>query len=335
MTSALSRVVDGLDLDAVQMQAAVAEIMDGRSGDVEMAALLTALRMKGETVAEIVGAARAMRACAAKIDVQRDGLLDTCGTGGDGLHTFNVSTAVALVAAATGVPVAKHGNRGVSSSSGSSDVLQALGVNVSLEPERVARCIEEVGIGFCFAPLFHGAMKHAAPIRKRLGFRTIFNLLGPLTNPAGAEYQLLGANRDETADKLARALAELGCRRALVVCGADEIDEVSLWGTTTVNVVSGGDVTQETWSAETFGLPECQASDLRVGSPEESAAVIRGVFGGEPGPARHMVLANAAAALIAAERADDVPSAVAKAADAIDSGKAAALCERLAEWTSA
>lgn len=335
MTSALLQVVERQDLDAAQMQDAIANIMSGDSSEAEMAALLTALKMKGETVNEIVGAARAMRACATKIEVNRDGLLDTCGTGGDGLHTFNVSTAVALVAAAAGIPVAKHGNRGVSSSSGSSDVLQALGVNVSLEPERVARCIEEVGIGFCFAPLFHGAMKHVAPVRKQLGFRTIFNLLGPLTNPAGADYQLLGANRNETADMLAQALAQLGIRRAFVVCGNDEIDEVSLWGTTAVHVVDDGKVTQEIWSPETFGLTKCEPTDLTVSSPEESAEVIRGIFSGKQGPARDMVLANAAAAIMVAERADDHQAAVTAAAEAIDSGKVTAICERLAAWTTA
>jgi anthranilate phosphoribosyltransferase len=332
--SALARLIDGCDLDTGQMQEAVADIMDGDVGEAEIAALLTALRVNGETVDEIVGAVQAMDARAVHIDVHRQGLLDTCGTGGDGLHTFNISTATALVAAAAGVPVAKHGNRGVSSTSGSSDVLEALGVNVALAPDRVARCVEEIGIGFCFAPLFHGAMKYAAPVRKQLGFRTIFNLLGPLTNPASAAFQLVGANRIEIADKLARALLRLGRRRALVVCGNDELDEVSLWGETTVFVVAGGRVTEETWSPETLSLPACRVEDLQVRSPTESAAVIGRIFAGETGPARDMVLANTAAALIAAERAEDPQSAVKQAAAAIDSGNASRLCERLAEWTN-
>lgn len=332
--SALNRLVDGHDLATEMMQEAVAEIMGGEVSEAEIAGFLTALRLKGETVDEIVGAAQAMQARAAGIDVGRQGLLDTCGTGGDGLHTFNISTATALVAAAAGAPVAKHGNRSVSSTSGSSDVLEALGVNVSLEPERVALCIEQIGIGFCFAPLFHAAMKHAAPVRKRLGFRTIFNLLGPLTNPAGAEFQLLGANRIETAEKLAGALLGLGRRRALVVCGNDELDEVSLWGETTLFVLADGRVRRETWSPATLGLPACRVEDIKVGSPEESATVIRRIFAGEAGPARDIVLANSAAALIAAAHADDPQRALAKAAEAIDSGKAAALCQRLAEWSN-
>ena len=332
--TALSRLIGGSDLDIAEMQAAVAEIMDGEVSEAEIAALLTALRVNGETVDEVVGAAQAMQARAVQIDIHRQGILDTCGTGGDGLHTFNISTATALVAAAAGVPVAKHGNRGVSSTSGSSDVLQALGVNVALAPDRVAKCVEEIGIGFCFAPLFHGAMKHAAPVRKQLGFRTIFNLLGPLTNPANAEFQLVGANRIEIADKLARALLRLGRRRALVVCGNDELDEVSLWGKTTVFVVAGGCVTEETWTPETLSLPTCRVEDLQVGSPTESAAVISSIFAGETGPSRDMVLANSAAALIAAERAEDPQDAVKQAAAAIDSGKASRLCERLAEWTN-
>jgi anthranilate phosphoribosyltransferase len=274
-----------------------------------------------------------MRERAAPVSHNIAGLLDTCGTGGDQLHTFNISTATALVAAASGVPVAKHGNRGVSSSSGSADVLEALGVKVTLPTAEVARCLAEVGIGFFFAPLVHTAMKHVAPVRKQLGFRTIFNLLGPLTNPAGAPFQLLGANRPETADKLARALAELGCRRALVVCGAGELDEVSLWEKTTVFVVNDAMITVETWTPRTFDLPPCRVEDLQVESPGESAAVIRRVLAGEAGPARDIVLANTAAALRAADRATDPFAAVQAARAAIDSGAAAALLGRLADWT--
>ncbi len=333
--TALSCLFDGGDLSSEQMQSAIAVIMDGRCTEAEIAALLTALKMQGETVEEIVGAVRAMQARAVNITTGQSGLLDTCGTGGDELSTFNISTATALLVAATGVPVAKHGNRSVSSTSGSSDVLQALGVNIFLESQQVARCVDEIGIGFCFAPLFHGAMKHAAPVRKQLGFRTIFNLLGPLTNPAGAEYQLVGANRDETAEKLAHALAQLGRKRALVVCGAGELDEISLWGQTTAFFVEGRNVWSEIWTPKTFALPACRVEDLQVDSAEESADVIRRVFAGELGATRNIVLANSAAALIAAQHVDNVEQGVERAAAAIDSGSAAKLCRRLVEMTNA
>ncbi|MBI3865621.1 MAG: anthranilate phosphoribosyltransferase [Planctomycetia bacterium] len=331
----LERLAAGNDLTSDDAYAAFAAIMQGEVSEVEIAALLTALRVKGETVGEIVGAARAMRERATGIVPKKSGLLDTCGTGGDRLQTFNISTAAALVLAACGVPVAKHGNRGVSSSSGSADVLEQLGVNINLSPEQVARCIDELGIGFCFAPLLHGAMKHAAPVRKQLRFRTIFNLLGPLTNPAGAEFQLLGTGRIETAERLARALAELGRRHAFVVCGADQLDEVSLWGTTTAFEISGSRLVEHRWAAATFGLPECTVADLQVSSPAESAAVLRRIFQGEPGPARNIVLANSAAGLLAAERTTDPRAAVTQAAAAIDTGQVRELLNRLAKSTSA
>ncbi|MEX2285780.1 MAG: anthranilate phosphoribosyltransferase, partial [Planctomycetaceae bacterium] len=272
---------------------------------------------------------------ATPIPATRTGLLDTCGTGGDSLRTFNISTAAALVAAAAGVPVAKHGNRSVSSSSGSADVLEALGVNINLTPEQVARSIDTLGIGFCFAPLLHGAMRFAAPVRKELGFRTIFNLLGPLTNPANAEYQLIGANRIATAKKLAEAVAQLGRRRVIVVCGADELDEVSLWGETAVFIVVGNKVEAQTWTHKTFGLSTCRVEDLKVQSAQESAAMIRDIFAGKQGPARDIVLANTAAALMAAERSHEPQAATKIAADTIDSGKAAEMCRKLAETSNA
>jgi anthranilate phosphoribosyltransferase len=330
----LDRLVAGEDLDAGQAYAAFSAVMDGQCSDVELAALLTAIRIKREAVSEIVGAARAMQERATPIPTTTRGLLDTCGTGGDQLQTFNISTATAFVVAACGVPVAKHGNRGVSSISGSPDVLEQLGVNNNLSPEAVARCVDELGIGFCFAPLFHSAMKHAAPVRKQLRFRTIFNLLGPLTNPAKAEFQLLGTGRVETAGRLARALAELGREHAFVVCGADQLDEVSLWGSTTAFEVSGGHVVEHHWSATTFDLPECQVAELRINSPAESAAILRGIFEGRPGPQRNIVLANAAAGLLAAKAASDPRDGVEKAARAIDSGKVRDLVHRLAELTT-
>jgi len=331
---ALDFAIEGNDVPADVAHDAVSALMDGECGDVEIAALLTALRTKGESVDEIFGAARAMREHAAPIATQSSDLLDTCGTGGDQLHTFNISTATALVAAAAGVTVAKHGNRSVSSSSGSADVLEAMGINVQLPPEAVGRCVDQIGIGFCFAPLFHGAMKYAAPIRKQLGFRTIFNLLGPLTNPADAQFQLLGASRTDTAEKLAHASCRLGRKHVLVVCGDDSIDEVCLWGPTQVFEVIDADVRQMTWTAESFGLPSCTVDELKVSSAAESADVIQRVFGGEQGARRNIVLANAAAALMAANRCSDAKSGVEIAASAIDSGKAEELCARLAKFSN-
>jgi anthranilate phosphoribosyltransferase len=331
--AALDRLIERKDLSAEAMRAAMLAIMDGEAAEPEIAALLTALRVKGEAVDELVGTALAMDARALKIPARTSGLLDTCGTGGDRLSTFNISTAAAIVAAGAGVPIAKHGNRGISSSSGSADVLEALGVTIALSPEHVARMIDEIGIGFCFAPLCHGAMKHAAPVRRLLGFRTIFNLVGPLTNPAGAKYQLVGASRPATAKLLAAALARLGRAQAFVVCGAAELDEVSLWGETLVLMVRGSEVSEMRWTAATFGLPECDPGALRVSSPAQSADVIRGVLDGRPGPHRDIVLANTAAGLLSARRADTPGAAMGLAIDAIDSGRAAAVCQQLIDAT--
>lgn len=333
LRTAILELLEGRHLTTETMCAAVGAIMDGRSTEVEIASILTALRCRGESVDELVGAAQAMRERATLIPCQTDNLLDTCGTGGDALHTFNISTAAALVAAAAGQPVAKHGNRSVSSSSGSADVLEALGVNLQLTPARVAECVDEIGIGFCFAPLLHQAMKYAAPVRKQLGFRTIFNMLGPLTNPARAAYQIVGASRVAAAEMLASALHRLGAGRALVVCGNDELDEVSLWGETTVFEVSTAGVQRHTWSAVSLGLPTCNVSQLKVTNAAESAAVIRRVLEGEQGAPRDIVVANAAAGLLAANRAESIQECVAAAAEAIDKGKAAQLCERLVEFT--
>jgi anthranilate phosphoribosyltransferase len=331
---ALDRLVGGNDLDSDEAFATFSAIMDGQASEVETAALLAGLRVKGESIGEIVGAARAMQERAAPIHTKHQGLLDTCGTGGDELHTFNISTAAAFVVAACGVPVPKHGNRGVSSTSGSADCLEQLGVNINLTPEKVTRCLDELKIGFCYAPLFHAAMKHAAPVRKQLRFRTIFNLLGPLTNPARAEFQLVGTGRKETAHRLARALAELGRRHAYVVCGADQLDEVSLWGVTTAFEVAGAQVHEHHWTAKTFGLAECRVEELQVQSPAESAALIREIFSGNPGAPRDIVLANAAAGLMAARQTNDPREAVASAAQAIDSGRAKDLVQKLAELTN-
>ena len=316
-------------------EAAFAAIMDGECSETDIAAFLTALRVRGEAFEEIAGAAHVMRARATRIPCNSTKLLDTCGTGGDELRTFNISTATAFVVAGAGVSVAKHGNRSVSSSSGSADVLEKLGVKLQLSPQQVGACVDEVGLGFCFAPLLHSAMKNVVPVRKALGFRTIFNLLGPLTNPAGAQFQLLGSNRIVFAEKLARALAELGCERAFVVCGNDELDEVSLWGETTVFDVSAGQVSREKWTAADFGLAECSVEQLKVGSPDESAAKIEAVLRGELGPARDIVVANAAAALLAVGQVGSPLEGARLAQATIDNGKAKGVLHRLIEKTNA
>lgn len=335
---ALLTALDGRDLSESEAAAAIGTVMDGGADELLVAALLTALRIKGDAASELVGAARAMRERVTKIPTQVPGLLDTCGTGGDGLATFNISTATAIVAAAAGVPVAKHGNRAASSSSGSADVLEALGVSITLTPEQVAACIDEVGIGFCFAPLCHGAMKNVAPIRKRLGFRTIFNLLGPLTNPAGADYQLVGAGNNETAEKLAGALAAFGVKRAVVVCGNNELDEVSFWGTTTWFQVDRGEINRHEFDfAQLAKWIAITPDDLRVTSPAESADLIRGAL--TPGvtvpwkyqPARQMIALNAGAALFAADRTATPESGYSRAVEVIEKGWAENVLKRLVE----
>lgn len=329
---AVERLLTRTDLTDAQTCECIGAIMDGQCDAVDIAAFLTAMASKGPVANELVGAATAMRQRATRIVTSRKPLLDTCGTGGDRLHTFNISTATAILSAACGVPVAKHGNRSVSSSSGSADVLEALGVNISIDAAAAGKCLDEIGIAFCFAPLIHGAMKHAAPVRKRLGFPTIFNLLGPLTNPAGAEYQLLGASTVERAHLLANALARLGCRRAFVVCGNNELDEVSLWGTSTALEVRDGHVIPHQWTNESFELPHCDVTTLKVKSAAESAAMIQQAFSDSQCPAASMVLANTAAALLACEHVSSLPDGVAKARHAIDSKAAMQKLEQLIAW---
>ena len=334
MRHALEKLLVGESLSVEEAHAVILEIMNGESSDAEIAALLTALRIKGETVEEIAGAAKAMREKAAPIPTQVTGKLDTCGTGGSGLHTFNISTAVAVVSAACGIPIVKHGNRGVTSKSGSSDVLNALGVNLDLTTEQVGQCFDSIKLCFCYAPIFHAAMKHVGPVRKSLGFRTIFNLLGPLTNPAGAEFQLLGTASNELVRKLAPALKILGAEGATVVCGNNELDEVSLWGETLACLVSKDGIDEQTWTAADFGLPECTVEELQVDSPEQSARLLEAIFSGEEtGAPANMVLANAAAALLTVGIVDDLKSGVEKAREAISSGDAKAKLQQLAETT--
>lgn len=330
---ALDALLQRHDLSDSVCRDAIGAIMDGQCDPVDIAAFLTAMAAKGSVASELVGAAKAMHQRAAAIISGRRPLLDTCGTGGDRLHTFNISTAAALVAASCGIAVAKHGNRSVSSSSGSADVLEALGVNIALTAEAAGRCLDELGIAFCFAPLIHGAMKHAAPVRRHLGFPTIFNLLGPLTNPASAEFQVLGANSNERAELLATALSRLSIQRAFVVCGNNELDEVSLWGTTVVFDVTPDCVQRNEWTATDFGLPECNVARLRVTSAAHSAEVILDVLKGVPGAAANMVVANTAAALLVSGKAADLKDGVDVATSAIREGKSYEILQSLIQTT--
>lgn len=330
----LDRVVAGEHLSMDEMHAAVGQIMRGEMADGQIGLFLTALREKEETVAEIAGAAAALREAMTPIRTSRSNLIDTCGTGGDGSRTFNISTAAALVTAAAGVPVAKHGNRSITSRTGSADVLAALGVNIMAERACVEDCLDTLGICFCFAPLLHPAMKRVAEVRKQLGVPTIFNLLGPLSNPARAPFQLLGVGKPHMRRKLAEALALLGTQRAVVVCGSDGLDEVTIATTTAVTLAEEGKLSEFTWSPDDFGLPTSTLDTMLVDGPAESAAIIQRILAGELGPARDIVVANAAAALWTARHVDNVQQGVELAETAIDGGAARELLSRLAERTT-
>jgi anthranilate phosphoribosyltransferase len=332
----LERVIERVSLSSEDAQAAMESILQGRATQPQIAAFLVALRMKGETVDELVGFARAMRRMAIRIDAQHDGhpLLDTCGTGGDSLGTFNISTIAALVVAGGGVRVAKHGNRSISSRCGSADLLEALGVPLMLSPERVAAAIREVGIGFLFAPSMHTAMKHAHPVRTDLKVRTVFNLLGPLTNPAGATAQLAGAPSAQAAGLIARALAALGLARGFVVYGSDGLDEITTTGRTLVFEIRSHAVLEHSWHPEDFGVPVAVPDALKGGDAATNAAIAREILSGCPGPRRDIVLVNAAAAFVAAGKAESVREGVSLAASSIDSGAARAKLEALARFCS-
>jgi anthranilate phosphoribosyltransferase len=324
---ALSRLLDGHDLSRENARAVMAAIMAGEATPAQIAGFLVALRAKGETADEITGCAEAMREQALPVRPRRDDLVDTAGTGGDGARTFNISTAAALVAAAAGAGVAKHGNRAVSSASGSADVLEALGFRLEQEPERIARSIDELGFGFLFAPSHHPAMRHAAPVRRELATRTVFNVLGPLTNPAGARAQVVGVYSPALVRTIAGVLARLGARRAFVVHGAGGIDELSPAGPNLVFEVVDGDVRERAVDPAALGLQPCAPEELRGGTPEENAAIVREVFAGGDGGRRSAVLLNAAGAIAAGGLAADLSEGLELAREALDSGAAA---ERLA-----
>ena len=333
--SFLALAAGGRDLDASQAREAMLAIFNGEATTKQIAAFLVALRAKGETSEELRGFARAMREKAQRIDVGTltGPLLDTCGTGGDGAGTFNVSTIAAFVAAGAGVRVAKHGNRSISSRCGSADVMESLGMKVLLSPEEMGRCIREVGIGFLFAPAVHTAMKYAQPARLELKMRTVFNPLGPLTNPAGASAQLVGAPSPEAASLMAEALAALGLVRGFVVHGSDGLDEITITGPTLAFEIRNGEVTRHTLTPEDFGVNQTSGEALLGGDREANCEIVRAVLGGVVGPRRDIVLVNASAALVAAGKARDFLEGVAMAAAAIDSGAALAKAQELARFT--
>jgi anthranilate phosphoribosyltransferase len=331
----IERVVSRVNLSEAETIDVMNQIMTGEATPLQVAAFLTALRMKGETVEEITGAARVMREKAHRVNVGSKTVLDTCGTGGDQKGTFNISTTVAFVLAGAGVRVAKHGNRSVSSQSGSADVLGALGVKVDAPRERVEQCIGGIGIGFLFAPLLHEAMKYAVQPRRDIGIRTIFNILGPLTNPAMATHQLIGIYSGELVSMIAHVLNNLGSVRAMVVHGLEGLDEISLCGPTKVAELRDGEVKEYAIEPEQFDLKRCRLEELHGGSPDQSAVIVRGVLDGKTGPTRDVVLLNSGAALYLSASATTIQDGIRLAAESIDSGKARRKLEQLVEMTNA
>jgi anthranilate phosphoribosyltransferase len=342
IAEAVRALVERRDLSRMEAAGAMDAIMSGAATNAQIAAFLTALRMKGETVEELIGFAQVMRQKVVRVrthgeemagltGTDREMLIDTCGTGGDASGTFNVSTATAFVVAGAGLKVAKHGNRSSSTLCGSADVVETLGISLELTPSQVGRCIDEIGIGFMYAPLLHTAMKHVMPARREIGVRTVFNLLGPLTNPAGANAQVIGVASAGLTEPLARVLAELGTIRAFVVHGADGLDEISNTGESQISEVHEGVVRSFRVGPEDFGLPRAAIRDLRGGDRGENAQIIRLVLGGEPGPRRDIVLMNAAAALVAGGKARDLKEGVGIASLSIDSGAAASKLAALVE----
>jgi anthranilate phosphoribosyltransferase len=332
LTKAIDRVASRQDLSTEETSAVLTEIMDGNASEAQTAAFLIGLRTKGETVDELVGLARTMRAFATPVKTAHGDLVDTAGTGG-GRPTFNVSTTAALIAAGAGCAVAKHGNRSATGLSGSADVLEALGVRIDLAPEAVARCIEEVGFGFMFAPAHHGATRHVVPVRKELAVRTIFNFLGPLTNPAGATRQLIGVSDAGMLDTIAGALAQLGARKALVVCSADGLDEMSTSSSTRVVEVDGADLRSYDLEPEDVGLARSSFDSVQGGTPDANAEVTRRIFAGDAGPARDLAVLNAGAAIFVGGAAGSLEEGVRRAEATLDEGRAERALQELVELT--
>src|SRR3989442_6041843 len=345
IADAIKKVVDHADLSLEEAESVLEQIMNGQCTDAQIASLLTALRMKGETVAELTGFARVMRRKASRVRPRgavsaelggtgREALIDTCGTGGDVSGSFNVSTATAFVVAGAGVRVAKHGNRSVSSQCGSADVMEALGVKIELSPDRIARCVDEVGIGFLHAPLLHDAMKYVALARRQMGIRTIFNIVGPLTNPAGANIQVVGVYAGNLTELLARVLGELGSTRALVVHGSDGLDEITITAESKITELRNGELSTYNIAPEDFGLERATLGEIQGGDAHQNGEIILEVLRGGRGPRRDIVLLNAAAAFVASSRAGDLREGVGVAADSIDSGRALKKLEQLIEFTN-
>jgi len=345
ITDAIKKAVEGADLTTEEAESVLEQMMTGECTDAQIGALLTALRMKGEAVEEVTGFARVMRRKASAVrptsgvsaemgDTEREALIDTCGTGGDVSGTFNVSTAAAFVVSGCGVRVAKHGNRSATSLCGSADVVEALGVRIELSPERIAQCIDEIGIGFLHAPLLHQAMKYVAPARKQIGVRTIFNMLGPLTNPAGANAQLVGVYAAHLTELLARVLGELGSSRALVVHGSDGLDEITITSESRVTEWRDGRLTTYTVRPEDFDLERAALTEIQGGDARENSEIIIDILKGRRGPRRDIVLLNAGAALVAGGKADGFSGGVQLAADSIDTGAAMTKLESLIAFTN-
>ena len=328
---AIGKLVEGRHLSADEAEKVMDLIMTGEATQAQIGAYLVALRMAGETPEEIAGSVRSMRAKATWVKTKHPFVIDVVGTGGDGTHTFNISTSAALVVAAAGQPVAKHGNRAVSSKSGAADVLKALGVNIEASPEKVGECIDEAGVCFLFAPMLHGAMKHAIGPRRELAMRSIFNVMGPLTNPARAQSQLVGVYAPELTELVADVLRQVGCQKALVVHGSDGMDELTLTGPSRVSEWDGSEIRTYDVTPEEAGLKRADADALKGGKPAENADITRAILAGENGPKRDIVLLNAAAALIAANKAENLREGVGQAASAIDSGEAARVLSHLVE----
>ncbi|PCI03575.1 MAG: anthranilate phosphoribosyltransferase [Zetaproteobacteria bacterium] len=331
---AISDTQKGIPLSSKQAETVFNQIMQGQATPAQIGALLMGLSIRGETPELVAGAARAMRSAATKISPEATGLLDTCGTGGDGASTFNISTTVAIVLAACGVPVAKHGNRAISSKSGSADVLEALGVRLDISPEQVADCVDEVGIGFLFAPQCHPAMKYAGPVRREMGVRSVFNLLGPLTNPAGADYQILGVFGEEKLDLVANSLAQLGTKRALIVHGRDGLDEITTTAITDAVWVENGNTHRFEIDPAAFGMPYATPQALQGGDAAFNAEVMKHILAGVQGAGRDIVLLNSAAALWVAGKVDSIADGLGLAAKTIDDGKATATLDALIAFTN-
>jgi len=331
----LSRIIRGEDLPEEEMSGLVSEIMSGNATDAQIGAVMAALATKGETFSELAGAARAMRRKATRIQANAEIVVDTCGTGGDGLHTFNISTTAAFIVAGCGVTVAKHGNRSVSSKCGSADLLESLGVNLDVPPEIVEEAVQEIGIGFLFAPLFHGAMRHAARARKEVGVRSIFNMLGPLTNPAGANCQLIGVYAPGLTEMFAQALKLLGAKRAFIVHGHEGLDEISVSAPTRISELNDGMIRTYDITPEQLLGRTAKPDDITGGAPAENAVITRKILEGEKGPKRDVVAVNAAAALIAAGVARDFAHGIDLAEKALDDGRAMRKLDDLVRYTNA